>query len=559
MQQICRQTGKTFVVSEAEKKYCADNDLPMPTIHPNERMRILCLFRNRQYLYNSICDYSKKPILSYIPPEKNLKVYEVDIWNSDVWDGLEYGRDFDFNRPFFEQFADMLREMPWPNLSVQKHTLENSDYCNGVSQQRNCYLVFGGVDGEDCMFCKIIYRVKNLIDCISAYDSELCYECASIKGCHNLKFSEYCHDCADSYFLYNCQGCNDCFGCANLYKKEYCFYNQQLSKDDYKKRMSEIDIGSYKVLVSEQAKWASVKESLAVKHLQGKNNENSSGNFLNNTKNAQNCFMVNSAEDMEYCININEAKSCLFYFAFGNVSELIYNCSSVGTNGYNTKFSAECFPNPNNLEYCMFACLGCSNCFGCCGLKKKEYCIFNKQYNPVEYSDLRQRIISHMKKTPLHQDYAGQACEWGQFFPASFVPFYYNQSEAQDFFPLAKEEVLARGLDWKDDEVESFASIYQIPDHIRDVQDDILQAVLKCTVSGKKYRIIKQELDYYRQNNLPIPRVSPFERIKEKSKILEFKDLQEIACSKCGQPVQTVYKRGQRKIYCEKCYQEEIY
>ena len=32
--------------------------------------------------------------------------------------------------------------------------------------------------------------------------------------------------------------------------------------------------------------------------------------------------------------------------------------------------------------------------------------------------------------------------EWGEFFPSSLSPFGYNETVAQEYFPLTREEVL---------------------------------------------------------------------------------------------------------------------
>ncbi|MCX6807438.1 MAG: hypothetical protein NTZ80_01335 [Patescibacteria group bacterium] len=559
MQQICVKTGKPFTISDFEQKYCEEHDIPLPVVHPIERLRNMAIFRNRPYLYNTTCGYSKKQILSCLPPESGFRVYDVDIWQSDSWDALDYGRDFDFNRPFFEQFGELMREVPWPNLAVVKSTMENSDFCNGITGAKNSYLSFACSYIEDCLFCKNSWYSRNLIDCLIDHNSELCYECIDTNECYNLNFSEHCSSCSDSWFLYNCQSCSNCFGCANLYKKQYCFYNQQLTKEGYQKKMSELDFGSYSTLTAEKNKWAPVKDKLLIKNYHGQNNENSSGNFIYHTKNAKSCLMASNCEDMEYCVYADNAKSCLFMLNFGNNAELIYNCHCSGDNVYNHKFCSECFMNSSNLEYCIFCQHGCDNCFGCCSMTKHQYCLFNKQYSESEYFELRKKVIEHMKKIPLHQDYAGQACEWGQFFPASLSPFYYNQSEVSDYFPLTRDEALKQGFAWKDEVVEAFTPSYKIPDHIRDVGDDILQAVLRCEKTGKKYRIIKQELDYYRKNNLPIPRISPFERIQERCRILEFRELQEIVCQKCGKKIETMYDPKKWKIYCEECYQKEVF
>ena len=60
--------------------------------------------------------------------------------------------------------------------------------------------------------------------------------------------------------------------------------------------------------------------------------------------------------------------------------ELHYGTCLCGGNGYNIKFSTDSWPNCKNIEYCI-SCFSSSDCFGCVGLNKKQYCIFNKQYN----------------------------------------------------------------------------------------------------------------------------------------------------------------------------------
>jgi hypothetical protein len=66
------------------------------------------------------------------------------------------------------------------------------------------------------------------------------------------------------------------------------------------------------------------------------------------------------------------------------------------------------------------------DCFGCVGLKNKQYCIFNKQYTKEAYIETVQRLIEHMQTLG----------EWGRFSPQEHAPFSYNESVAQTYFPL---------------------------------------------------------------------------------------------------------------------------
>jgi hypothetical protein len=53
---------------------------------------------------------------------------------------------------------------------------------------------------------------------------------------------------------------------------------------------------------------------------------------------------------------------------------------------------------------------------------------------------------------------------------------------------------------------------HKLPIDITQVPNDILSWAIKCEVSGKPFRIIKQELLFYRKHSVSIPRVHPDER-----------------------------------------------
>jgi hypothetical protein len=73
------------------------------------------------------------------------------------------------------------------------------------------------------------------------------------------------------------------------------------------------------------------------------------------------------------------------------------------------------------------------DCFGCVGLRNKQYCILNKQYSQEEYANTVAAIIARMQ----------QDGEWGEFFPSPMSPFSYTETVAQERYPLTKEEALS--------------------------------------------------------------------------------------------------------------------
>jgi hypothetical protein len=100
----------------------------------------------------------------------------------------------------------------------------------------------------------------------------------------------------------------------------------------------------------------------------------------------------------------------------------------------------------------------------------------------------------------------------------------------------------------------------ELPGNITDVTDDILQQAIICEVSWKPFRIIKQELDFYRKYNLPLPHKHPDVRHIERFNLRNPRKLWDRKCDKCGVEMKTTYSPERPEIvYCEKCYNKEIY
>tara|TARA_Y100000310_G_scaffold78501_1_gene75185 strand:+ start:542 stop:1108 length:567 start_codon:yes stop_codon:yes gene_type:complete len=188
-------------------------------------------------------------------------------------------------------------------------------------------------------------------------------------------------------------------------------------------------------------------------------------------------------------------------------------------------------------------------------MRHKKFCIFNKQYSQDEYESLRSRIIEHMKKTG----------EWGKFFPKEMSCFTYPETTANEYFPASRTQAESEGYKWVDLEdekpdVERMIPADKLPDSIDDIPDDILNWGIECEVSGRPFKIVKQELVFYRQMNLPIPRQHPDERFKWRTAIRNPRKLWSRTCSKCNKAIQTTYsKERPERVFCEECYLAEVY
>ena len=542
----CAQCTSSFEITNKDRKFYKTLDLPDPSMCPDCRNQRRISFRNFFNLYHRKCDLTGKQIISMYDVDSPCTVYDMHEWWSDKWDPLNYGFDFDFKHPVFDQLKVLHEEVP--RMNIMNTQCENTDYCVFSFHSKDCYLVFGNVENENCYYGHIVWHSKNCFDCLYTYRSEYCYECVDCVESYGLSFSQNCDNCSESKFLVNCQGSRNCFGCVGLNNKEYHIFNKPYSKADYESKMKEFNSGNYKLIAIAKQEVDKLIGNEVVKHYHGYNSENITGDYLYNCKNVFDSYDAKNCEDSRFLAtaeSFNNSYDCNYSPA---LSEWCYNCCTVY--GQSLLMCHAVNNNSANLSYCD-NCYGCKDCFGCCGLKYKKYCIFNKQYTRENYETLKTKIIECMKKTG----------EWGEFFPASFSPFAYNETMANEYHPLDHNQAESLGYTWKNLNSDNGykGPIYQIPDDIKDVPDTICKEILVCEVARKPYKIIPQELKFYHDHNLPIPHICWEERHKKRMKLRNPRKLVNRTCEKCSTPFQTTYSPERpEKVYCEQCYLKHV-
>lgn len=121
----------------------------------------------------------------------------------------------------------------------------------------------------------------------------------------------------------------------------------------------------------------------------------------------------------------------------------------------------------------------------------------------------------------------------------------------------------ARGWKWREEEVKSdqyMGPDSKIPDDIHETDDAITTKVLRCESSGKPYKVIPQELKFYRRMGIPVPRTCPDERHKRRMSRRNARTLYERACDHCKKDILTTYAPERPEIvYCERCFLETVY
>ncbi len=536
--------------------------IPPPTLCPDCRRQRRLTWRNEKKLYHRKCDLTGRQIISIYSPDKPFKVFDSDEWHSDKWDPMTFGRPFDFTRPFFAQWEELRSNVPLPSMNL-RYQNENSDYTNLSARNKNCYLIFAANDNEDCYYSTYLHRSQNVVDCFFTFDSQRCYECIDCYNGYNLLYAKNCKNCSDSALLSNCQSCKNCLGCVNLKNKQYYIFNQQCTEEEFTKKYAEA-IRSRQELEQARAEFLNLEATLPHPFLSGHSNDNVSGDHISSSKNVHDSYDVTYCEDCKYCVWWHRAKNCYDCYGWALPGELGYENHLVGNGFYNVRFSESCANDVSNLLYCRYCENSTSDCFGCLGLVHKKYCILNTQYTQQEYEELMPRIIEHMRKPP-YQSHAGSGTgqEWGEFFPAALSPYGYNETVAQEYFPLSEEQVRSRGWNWRQEDEEEkqyLGPTVPIPDTVADVADSITGSILTCEVTKRPYKIIPQELQFYREMNISLPVRCFDQRHKERMALRNPRRLWDRECAKCKKEIMTSYSQDRPEIvYCESCYLETVY
>lgn len=549
----CKNCQQSFSITDADMVFYEKLEVPKATLCPDCRQQRRLAWRNERHMYKRKCNFTGKDIISMYPPDTPFQVYDQETWWSDQWDPLQYGRPFDFNRPFFEQFREL--QLAVPRVALVNKQSENSDYTNHAGKNKNCYLSAVTFGCEDIYYSDwIIDHCRDCIDCSYLLEGcELCYETYYAWASYKAVFCDFIKNCSDVWFCYDCFGTKNAFMCSNLRNKQYCIRNKQYSKEAYEAEMKKIFPLTHEKLRQLREEYINMKKTKAIHPATyWVQTENSSGDLLFQTKNCFHSYDCIKTEDARYIYDSIELRDSMDLYHVGLPGDLMYECHAI-SNGYNLKFCHFCYDNVN-LTYCD-CCQNSRNLFGCVSLKHNEYCILNKQYTKEEYEDLAPQIIAHMKKEN----------SYGEFFPIQFAPFAYNQSRAQEYYPLTKEEAEKKGIRWSEYEpqlppVKKTIKASELPQTIQETTDDILDAAILCEVSGRPFKLMKRELYIYRTLGLPVPHCHPDTRYFDRMAQRNPRKLWSRTCQKCGVSIKTSYSPdGTEIVYCEKCYLSSVY
>ncbi len=542
----CTQCKSSFEINLQDRQFLDNLKIPYPKKCPTCRKKLRLAHWPYGILQKRKCDFSGETIVSTYPPGARFPVYKKEHWFSDKWEPPQ--QEIDWNRSFFDQLYELQCKTPHFHQLGKQNT--NCDYADDVWESKNAYMSRSMAGVEDVYYVYRILYSKNCVDITYAYELEQCYECTYCFKCYNLKFALNCRECSDSSFLYDCHGCRNCFMCWNLRNKEYCILNKEYSKEEYYEKIKELKLNSRKFLHELRIQFNKhIRDDAFHKENLNLNNQNCTGNYNLNCKNCDDAYFLEYGEDCRHVMRAPYIKNTMDVCGLLR-AELCYEiCQSTDLHNVQfASFSVDC----NDSQY-IDQCFNGNNLFGCVGLKRKKYCILNKQYSKEEYKELRDRIIKKMKKDE----------EYGGFFPYKFAYNGYNLSLGMMYYPESLDDAMANGSYLEKEPKSSHDGIdaNTLPDDSSQISDDLIGKPIVCKETKKTFNLIKQELDFYRSHNLPLPDLYPEKR--NELRFIQLAPLQsiKIKCFKCSKDIVTYfpYDWEYEKILCEECYLETVY
>ncbi len=566
----CQNCKNDFFIEPDDFGFYEKVKVPPPTFCPDCRRQRRSAWRNNMSLYSGKCALCEKGVVTLYAPSSGVVIYCNKCWWSDGWDPKNYGQDYDFSHPFFEQYDELMRKVPHMSVVNDDGIASlNSEYTHDFWFAKNCYMAFSGWRAENVMYSFFILSGKDIVDSyINMGDTSYIYDCINCSHAYRVKHSFFSRSCVNSQYLYDCHNCTDCFMCTGLKNKKYHFKNKEYSKEEYENIVAEYRLDTNK---GNERAWKEYNDfilSYPRRFAWHKLNVNSSGDILSYCKNVHDSYIMKKSENCRFGDFLSSDKDVYDVAMTGESSEC-YEGTVVDHSQLNLFgiFSVK----SQDVRYTQH-CHSSKHLFGCAGLRNASYCILNKQYTKKEYEELVPKIIEHMNSMP-YVDSKGREYRFGEFYPASLSPFGYNETVAQEYYPLKEEEAGDLGFNWQSNTQRTMGretlKTDEIPETISETSDEIVKEILACAMCGRNYKIISQELTFYRKMDIPIPhecfqcrhasridRCNPFKLWRRQCMcVLENHE----HVGGCQNEFETTYAPDRLEIvYCESCYQKEV-
>ena len=330
-----------------------------------------------------------------------------ECWNGDKRDQYEYAKDYDFTKTFFEQLKELFDVNPRIYL-YRIGNIVNSDYTNYTVDNKNCYLAYSVIVCEDVFYSENIDKSKNTLDSLNVEKLDGCSYNIDCENNFNTHYAIKSQSCVDCSFVFDCTNCSNCFLSSNLRNQQYVFKNKKYTREEYVNKIEEYKLNTYSGWIKAIDSFDLMVKNTAIhKYAFIIASQNTIGDYILNSKNIKNSFVVRESENIKYGFRaLMNVKDSYDLSGVGLNVELCYDSAMTSKNVYKDFFCYMTIEGSRECEYSLIL-KNCSNCFGCVGLNNAQYCIFNKQYTKEEYEELLPKVKQHMMNMP-YIDNAGR-------------------------------------------------------------------------------------------------------------------------------------------------------
>ncbi len=551
-ERTCAATGEKWIMDEREIEVYKKFNVPPSKFSPMARMKL-----NMGYFVIFDVWYNKhaktgEPLVTVVHPASGIKVVPDKEWFD--MENTEYGRAPDFGRSFHEQMYELSRGVP---LAAK--------YNHIPSENSIAFISLGDQDSHFVLACKS----KKTINAMNAYDVEESAELVLAKKVrrsynvvhsdriYNCRFVRESFDCMESAFLFDCRNCEFCFGATNKRNKKYFWFNEQLTQEEWEKRRSEVDLSSYAVRKEYETKFQELMKKTIWPENFNVKSENVTGDYILSSTNIRDgYYVIEGCKDLDtvpfaYSAPSNDSAYCSALFGASDC----YYCIGTGTS-QNVLFGLSIVTDCINVEYCN-SCYDCEYCFGCIGLRKKKYCIFNKQYTEEEYWETLDKIKCKMLEDG----------EYGDMPPLKFSTQHWAGSGAAFVLGMTEEEARQlganmfnptdKGAEGPEVDPDSIKSVDTIPDK---ADESMVGVPYLDQEFGRRFAYIAPEIKLLNDLGVAPSRRHPTARIHDLYNEMNYAVYEEATCKKCAKDIRVAKNRKytDRIIYCRPCYLEYL-
>ncbi len=550
MHKNCKTCGKDFEIRKEDSIFYEQVKTVPPLDCPDCRAMKRLAFRNERTFYKRNCDMCKKDMVSLYSKDSVYTIYCNECWWSDKWDPKDFAQNYNPDKTFFEQYAELQKKVP--RLSLMNLNAVRTEYANGASDNKDSYLIFAAEYNEDCMYSRLIQKCKGCVDNAFIHESELCYECIDTRECFKCMYCVECQSSTDLMFCYNMRNSSNCIFCTNGRNMTNSIFNIKYTKEEYEKKKTEI-LSSYENLEKAKKEFENLKSKTTVKFSSQTKCSNVTGDYMHNCYDGVRVFDTTGAKNCSYVADTEESIDSMDCNNFYYKNELCYGIMGA-LQCSKSKHSAYIFY-CNEVDYSE-NCHNLSTAIGCNAIRKGAYMILNKEYTKEEFYKIKDQIDEQMKHDAT----------FGQFFPPTISPFGFNETLGQDYYPLTEQTAKEKGFKWENNNTGTYGKETikeeSMPQTIGEATEEILKEILVCKDCKKNFRLTQAELSFYKRMGLPIPHKDFECRHRDRMKKRNPRALWHRKCMKegCENEFETSYSPDKPEIvYCETCYQQEVY